>query len=640
MQLLRSGTRNGLLKYFIFGLVGLSVGGLALMDVRGVLGGSKGVSGSDVIRAGDETLDIYSFDRTVRRSLAQYRISPEQAYTLGLIDEILSNQVRLYMLSQEAHNKGLGLDKERLALRVAEVVQPNAQSGQSMQDALEVLLQRQGMSEDEFVQIMKREVTSGFLMQAMRAGFSPDNDILAEEFLKFQNQTRDIDAIFFADKDVKGIKPATDAQLERLYESVKQVHYKIPEYRIIKMAAFNSDKLDIKVEVTTAEVRQAYEDHKDHFMIGEQVVLTQALVDTSELAQSIYDEVQNGKNLKEAVIVVTGSDEVYYESRNFEVSSMLPVMLEVIAGLKENDIEVPVQTMLGHHVIRLDKRIESQHRPFEEVKEEINKELLLEKRNEEIYEISQDLDESLDSGVSFENLVKVEDYPLEISSFGPFDETGLNKDKKDGLAAIDDEDREDVRTLSFELVEGEASLLQELPSGALVAFTLKTVEPENFKSFADVKNELAEQYISDQKHAQNREQIAKYLAEIGTGGSTFEGLSREHKKDVKSFESVGISGDMPVPLMLDMRATIFQTPIGDYEMLELEDQFALIKISGFDIPDITKDENVQETLQNIAQTIDKELEDDAFLMYLRELADREQPKVNKKLLEQTYNKGQ
>ena len=637
MQMMRSGASGGLVKYFLFGLLGLSVGGLALMDVRGVLKGSN-VGGSDIVRVGDETINIRSFDRTVRRSLAQYRIQPEQAYKLGLIDEILSGQINTYMLAQTAKNKGFELDKERIALRVAEIIQPNVRPGQNMQQALEELLQRQGMSEDEFVSILKREVTGEFLMQAVRAGYSFDEDILVGELYKFQNQTRDIEAIFFSDKEIQDIEPATQEQLERLYESVKRVRYKIPEYRTVKMAVFDPDKLEIEVEVTPEEVKQAYQDNQSRFTVGESVILTQSLVDTLDKAKAIHDEVQAGKSLKEAVILVTGSEDKYYEGRDFEVASMIPEMAQALEELDEGAVSPPVQTMLGYHVVKLDERVEATVLPFEKVQKEIGTALLQEKRDEEVYKVSQDFDESLDSGISFEDLTKEETFPLEIVTIGPFDKTGLNEDGNQGLGSVAGEDNKEVRELSYELAEGETSLLQELPSGMLAAFMLKDLALETYEPFGKVKKELADQFVADQRHAQNNDNVGKYLAELGTGGSKFEGIARDNNKGIMRYKAVSLSGEMPAPMKEDSRPAIFQTAVGDYEILDLGDQLALIKISGYSVPEVTEDETVQKSLQAIAKNIDKEMEDDAFLMYLRTLVDSVKPRVNGNLLKQVYDK--
>ncbi len=641
MQLIRSGTSGGLIKYFLFGIVGLSVGGLALMDVRGVLQG-KNVGGNDVTRIGEETISISSFDRTVRRALEQYRIAPDQAYRLGLVDEILSGQIRTYLLKQEAKDKGFELSKAAMAKRVAEIIQPNMRSGQTLQQALEELLQRQGMSEDEFVSALKREIAGEYLMQAVRSGYSFDEDALAEELFKFQNQTRDIQAIFFADKDIEAAETATEEQLKNLYESVKSHRYKIPEYRKIKIAIFDPKNIDINVEVSAEEVNKAYNDNQDRFIIGETVILSQSLVDTPEQAKSIHDEVQAGKSLKEAVVLVTGSEDKYYEERDFDVLSMIPEMAEAIDGLEEGAVTTPVKTMLGYHVVRLDRREASKVSPLEDVQKEIEEALIQEKRDEEIYKIFQEIDESLDRGISFEDLANEEIYPLTIKTIEPFDQAGLNEKGEQGLGLISEEDKKEVLEISYELAANETSLLQEIPSGMIAAFKLEKVMPETYKPFKDVKKELAEKYVSDRKHANNFEVVAKHLAELGTGGSNFEGLARENNKGIMNYKEIGLSGELPSPLNsenADSRPAIFQTAIGGYEMIDLGDQFALIRISGYTVPEITQDDNIQKAIEAVAQNLDSEMEDDAFLMYLTTLAEQKKPSVNNRLLKQVYDKA-
>jgi len=81
MRSLRDGASGGFMKYILFGILGMSVGGLVVMDVRGVLGGG-GVGASDVAKVENHTINIRDFDRTLRRSLSRYRTTPEQAYAI------------------------------------------------------------------------------------------------------------------------------------------------------------------------------------------------------------------------------------------------------------------------------------------------------------------------------------------------------------------------------------------------------------------------------------------------------------------------------------------------------------------------------------------------------------------------------
>lgn len=632
MRAMRAGTSGGFFKYLLFGLLGMSVGGLVVMDVRGVLGGG-GVGGNDVARIEDETISIQKFDRSLRRTLAQYRgVTPQQAFKIGLTEEILTGEIRAYFLLQEAKDMGLVLDKNRLAQHVAEALKPNARPGQTLQAVLENVLRQQGMSENEFVETMNRESSGNIIMEALRLGFKPDSTMMAHDLYQFQKQERDVDLIIFPDDEISNIEPATEEQLKRLYDAVKVTQYKVAEFRTVQAAFFDPKVIEIKVDVSEEEAKKYYEANIKEFGVGEQLLLTQSLVDNPEQAQQIYEANQSGKSLKDSVLEVTGSTDKYFENRSFETEAMFPDILDALEKIDVGGVTPPIKTLMGHHIVRLDKILPPSTRPYEEVKNSIIQKIISEKKDERIYKISEDLDEMLNDGLALEEIQK--SIKIQISTIGPVDKNGFGKSNEKVMEMFDRGDQKNVADLIFELQKGEPSLLQELSNGQLVAFVISEIEEEHFTPFDQVKDELAAQYIRDQKHAENEMVVKKHLAEIGTGGSVFEGIARDNNKKIEKIKAIKLSGDIQAPLTDNNRPDIFQTAIGDYGVLEFNNQFALMKVSGFKVPDIT--DEAKEEINEIQKTVDREAGDEMFLMYIRKIADKYKIQVNRKLLERAY----
>tara|TARA_R110001592_G_scaffold16881_5_gene71459 strand:+ start:17753 stop:19684 length:1932 start_codon:yes stop_codon:yes gene_type:complete len=633
MRSLRNGASGGFFKYILFGILGMSVGGLVMMDVRGVLNGGGGVGGNDVVRIADDTISIQDFNNTLRRSLARYRgITPQQAFKMGLTDEILTGEIRTYFLLNEARELGLSLDKNRIAQRVAEFLKPNVKPGQTMQEALEDMLRYQGMSEFEFVSLMSRETSGDIIMQALRAGFKPDNADLVDDLYQFQQQTRDVDIIMFSDDEITNVEPATDEQLKRLYDSVKKLKYTIPEYRTVKVGVFDPAVIKVDVSVSDDEAQAFYDDNIDDFKVGDQYILTQSLVDDEAQAQKISDAINAGKSIKDAAVAIVGSEGRYFENGAFEKASMLPALRDALENLKVGDVTPPVKTMLGYHIVRLEEIVPATTRTYDEVKKNIVEVITNAKKDEAIYKISEDLDESLDEGVSLEDAAKT--VQLSITTVLPVDDKGLGKNAERVLEQFKPADQEEILGLIFELQKGETSMLQELPSGLLASFVLTDVEDEHFKSFEDVKEELATQFIKDQKHDENDLKLKKYLAEIGTGGSSFESIAKENKKKIQSIKGITLSGEMAKPLTDALRPTIFQTHIGAHDILEFDGKLALMKVSNVTLPEI--DDAAKESQEAIAKTVNTEAGDEMFLMYLRGLSKKYNVKVNRALLENAY----
>ena len=235
MKSMRGGKVGGFLKYVIFGLLGMAVGGLVLSGSFS----SGSVGGNDVARIEDKTITIRQFDITLRRTLTRYNMSTQQAYKIGMAEDVLSGEIRSYFMLKEAENLGIEIDKKQLAKRIAQVIAPHRQEGQTLQNALEEILRRQGMNEKDFVSGIKREVSGDIISTAIQAGFTPATDLLAKDLYAFQTQTRDVDLILFKDSEIKDIPEAETEELERLYESTKFAQYEIPEYRSVNIAIFD-----------------------------------------------------------------------------------------------------------------------------------------------------------------------------------------------------------------------------------------------------------------------------------------------------------------------------------------------------------------------------------------------------------------
>ncbi len=622
------GKSGGVMKYFLFTLLGMAVGGLVL----GSFADTNSSSSNDVAKINGKPISIQAFDRSLQRSISRYSISTKQAYKMGLADEVLAGEIRSYLLLNEAENLGIEISKDRIAARIAEVVKPYTQDGQTLQAALELLLRRQGMSEKDFVHEIKKEISGEILMNAIRRGFSPAHDLLAHDLYMFQTQTRDVDIVLFPDNDIK-IGPATDEQLAKLYEATKATKYRVPEYRSAYVASFDPASMDIEFSVSDEELMEAYENHKESFRVGEQLVLSQIVTKDEQQAKDIYELTEGGTSLKAAVIKVMGKDAAYIEGISFETSMMLPDLMKALEAREIGKISPPVKTMIGYHVVKLDNILEPSIRPFNEVKAGIKKELLEIKKSDYFYNIATDFDKMLNDEMSLGEISSEMD--IKITSIDFIDNMGLNKQGNDGLEIFDAIDKKDITTTIFE-IEGEMPSSMQDFGGKLVSFALKSKEEATFKPLEIVKAELLEQFNADMRRSENELLMQKYLAEISTGGSTLESIAADNNTKIKTISDISIAADPPNPLTPQIVPLIFKTTFGAHEVIRLDGQSALIKISGYGYSGQDDLELKNKEIENIKTRISEEGKDEAFLMYLHSLSNKYPTTVNQRLLERAY----
>ncbi len=631
MQTMRKGAAGGVLKYLLFGILGMAVGGLALMDVGGVFR-NGGVGGSDVVKLADKTISIRQFDGALRRAISQYGISTQQAHKMGMTQNILAAEIRSTLLQEEAENLGVEIPKDYIAKRIAEVVNPQKTSDQSLQETLEGLLRNQGLSEKEFVEGIKREMSVDMLLESLQAGFRPNNHLLAQDLYLFKEQTRNIEMIIFPDADVTGIESPKENQLRHLYESLKPIKFSIPEYRSAQMIIYDPAKITNEFSATEEEMRAVYEENTEHFTKGEQYVLSQAIIDDQEKANAIYKLTLKGEDLKTAISQIMGEGARFLENVPFEKRMMLPALIDALSGKEPGTIAPPVKTTLGYHVVEMVEMRPPAPQPYEAVKSVIEADLLEMKRSDYFYEVSTKIDDMLTRGVTFEDISK----EIDVSIMDlPFTERqGIDESKKPVLEELDEADKNFVIESLFEIEEGMTPFFQELPSGKFAAIALKERHTETYRPFEEVKEEIQNQFLNDQRRALNKEQIRRYLAEIGTGGSTFETIAKENKKQIKKIENIKIEGELSEPLTDGNRPTIFQAAIGGYDALYFEDMIAIIKVTGFSLPQI--EETTQSEIVKIQEELSLDQEEEALSMYLFALNSKYPAKINDRLLDRVY----
>lgn len=628
MKFLRSGKIGGFFKYVIFGLLGMAVGGL-------VLSGSfntGNVGGNDVAKIEDKTITIRQFDNSLRRTLSSYNMTTQQAYKIGMADDVLANEIRSYFMLKEAEYLGIEINKAQLAKHIGQFIAPHKQNGQTLQEALEEILRRQGMIEKEFVKGIKREVSGEIIKNAIQSGFKPNISALAKELHSFENQTRDIDIIMFSDNEISDVQEPDDGQLKGLYEATKFAQYVIPEYRSADIALFDAKDIKTDLSVSTKEIEGFYNQNKTSFATSEQMVITQAIVNNEQHANEIYKLVQKGQSLESSTKQVDGDNAKYIENIPFETTMMLPSLLEAVADREIGKVMPPTKTTLGYHIVKLMKILPPSTQPLSQVRNQIENDLLENKKSDYIFEVFTKFENMLDDGVSFANIAK--EINISLDTVDLIDNKGLDKLGKFGLDSFASEDKDAITEIIFLLEEGLQPIPEELPSGRFVSISLKSIEQKTYRPLEEVKEEIYKKYIADQKYIESKRRMDKYLAELDVKGSTLESIAKENKKTPQKIKNITIVGDLPAPLKANNRPIIFQTPIDGHQAIRLDGQYALVKISGYNIPEAGG--NDDKSLNNINQRLKTESEEEALIAYLNMLGHKYDATINTNLLKRVY----
>jgi peptidyl-prolyl cis-trans isomerase C len=175
------------------------------------------------------------------------------------------------------------------------------------------------------------------------------------------------------------------ARKMRLHKDKEYIE-RVKEFEKMALVALLLKKeIDDMVSVSDEEIREFYEKNKDKITKGTQFRASHILVATEEEANSIYDRIMKGESFAtlakeyslDKVSAEKGGDLGYFGS-----GRMVPEFERALIGMKKGEISKPVRTRFGYHIIKLTDIKKGKPATFEDAKESIRRQLILQKRKQ------------------------------------------------------------------------------------------------------------------------------------------------------------------------------------------------------------------------------------------------------------------
>lgn len=137
------------------------------------------------------------------------------------------------------------------------------------------------------------------------------------------------------------------------------------------------------VEVTEEEMKAFYEENLTHFEKGATVSAKHILVKEEEKCQEILEEILGGKVFEEAAqqYSTCPSGQKGGDLGEFGKGQMVKEFEEAAFSAEIGHVVGPVKTQFGYHLIKVEAKTEASAAPFEEVQEQIRRNLVQQKQN-------------------------------------------------------------------------------------------------------------------------------------------------------------------------------------------------------------------------------------------------------------------
>jgi peptidyl-prolyl cis-trans isomerase C len=226
-----------------------------------------------------------------------------------------------------------------------------------------------------------------------------------EEFQALADEVKDgMPGYSFSDED-KGKLLDTWIKEEMLaQEAIKQnldkgaaAKYRLQEAKRQALARFTLEsKVLNQVKLSIQEVQEFYDANKREFKTSERVRARHILVETEELAKTVYAELKSGgdfvklakKYSKDDGNKDKGGDLGFFSRGDL---GKVPELEKLIFSLKKGARGGPLKTALGYHIVQVEEIRSAGTKKLDEVEDVIGREILIRKRQEVMEEYVREL---------------------------------------------------------------------------------------------------------------------------------------------------------------------------------------------------------------------------------------------------------
>jgi peptidyl-prolyl cis-trans isomerase D len=495
----------------------------ALWGIQEYLG-----TGSEPVVAkvnGDEITER-ALDQRFHRFREELRTRLGDAYRPELINdkrmrqEVLKQMVSENVIIQASHDLGMRVGDPLVRQAIMEI-DAFQKDGRFDQATFDRFARMQGLTTGGFEQRIRQAILTEQLSQGVRtSAFVTDWEL--REVLRLQNQTRDL-AFFIIEPDAFQPSEAIPASEIQAYYDEHREDFRVSEKVRLEYIRLNAAMAGDTLEVDEASLRGFYDNHQENYGQPEQRQAShilirldgdadQAAVDTAmQEITALSERIQQGEDFAELAKVNSedpGSAEAGGDLGYFGMGIMDPAFEEAAFALQEGEVSEPVRSSFGIHLIKITGIKPSSVKPFDEVREEVERDYRKLEGERVYFEMAERLaDLSYEDPGSLQPAASVLNLKVETSDWiSPEQASGILASPKVLAAAFSD----DV------LQQRNNSELIELDKEQSIVLRVIDHQESSIQPLAEVSESIVEilkqQHMTEQARAEAEKRLASLQA--------------------------------------------------------------------------------------------------------------------------------
>ncbi len=429
---------------------------------------------------------------------------------LNLPQQVLEQMIQQTILLQKAREFGIEATEEEIRKKIKSYPVFQRDGKFVGFEEYKKILDWNRIPLSDFENSIRREILISKVVDILTAGVTVTPEELWHDY-RNRNETAEMEfAVLEVDKLELKEEPST-AEIRDFYEKNRE-KYKIPERREGSLIFIKTEDLKLNIELSEAEIEKYYRENEAQFMEPEKVRVSRIYLPFEDKdralviheAENILQRIRDGEEFGELAKKFS-RDQKAQENGDwglFEWKSLSAAEKEEIEKLSEGENSGLLELEDGLAILKVTEKKAAVTRPMEEVRERIESIL----KDQRAREQAEEKIRSLEKAARRENSLDVAAQMRGVK----MKSTGLLR-QREGFDEIDPSGT--ISNALFELQLKEISSLLYTYKGVGIV-QLERIEPGRPANFEEVQNEIREEFINLKEKEIGLERMEKVTEEL------------------------------------------------------------------------------------------------------------------------------
>lgn len=594
-----------ILSLLFLGLVGFGGSGL-----RGTAR-TIGTVGDRDLTIAEYQLGLNNLARTLSAQTGNL-VTVQQIVSTGLDQQYRNGLVTDRAIDVELAEMGISIGDDRV--RDIILNDPNfvGFDGEFDRETYRELLQRQGLSEANYEQILRDTNARAMMQEAISGGVTLSQPMM-DRLLTFQAERRDLTVASIDASSLETPIAEPDIAALETFHSENPDLFTTAETRAISYAWLTPSMLQDAIEIDEAQLQTLYDERIEDYVRPERRLVERMIFSTEDAAQDASDRIIAGEIDFDGLAQERGLDLGLLDLGDVTIAD-LGAAGEAVFALENGTVSGPLPAELGPALYRVNLVLAAEEVTLEEAAPDLREELANAKARRAIDDQREMLADMIAGGARIEDLAERTEMTLGTISW--------TEDTEGGIAAYDE-----FRDAARAAVSGAFPEILELSDGGIFALRLDGVTAPELAAFDTVEDDVRTAWIAQETQQAVIERGAA-LAEQLAEGAEFEALGLEPQFE-NDLTRRGFVAGMP----LEFQERAFADPIGSAGVIETDSGAVVYRVEDIRPPDLD-DADVAALAQVMEAQIGTAIGADLFDAYRNTVRDKADISINDAVIAQ------